>query len=51
MNSHTSKERAEAKHTFKNTLAQSTSFFHRRHPIVFNNLQGKQTVYSCCQKQ
>jgi hypothetical protein len=27
MNSHTSKERAEAKHIFKNTLAQSTFFF------------------------
>jgi len=26
-------------------------FFYRRHPIVFNNLQGKQIAYSCCQTQ
>jgi len=53
MNLHTSKEREEAKHIFKNTLAQGTSFFffYRRHPIMFNNLQGKQIVYSCSQKQ
>jgi len=26
-------------------------FFYRGHPIVFNNSQGKQIVYSCCQTQ
>jgi len=52
MNSHISKETAEAKHIFKNTLAQSISlFFYRRHPVMFNNLQGKQIVYSCSHKQ